>query len=194
MSECDVEGCARSGFIRRGWCQMHYSRWYKHGDPGEAESRQAPRGECSVGDCARVSTSGGRCNMHYHRWERYGEAGEAEPRKGPRGECSVPGCSRTTCAKKLCSRHYHRSRAYGLSADQLAAVEGVKACAICGREDPRVGVGVGLHIDHDHATGRVRGILCVECNKTLGQMNDDPERLRRAATYLEAGSPPWLTV
>jgi Recombination endonuclease VII len=40
------------------------------------------------------------------------------------------------------------------------------------------------HVDHDHKTGRVRGVLCMLCNNALGSLHDDPERALRAAEYL----------
>jgi hypothetical protein len=41
------------------------------------------------------------------------------------------------------------------------------------------------HVDHCHATGTVRGLLCSECNHAVGKTKDDPETLRRLAAYLE---------
>lgn len=74
------------------------------------------------------------------------------------------------------------ARKYGLS---LPAFHGllVRAnyrCEVCG-EAP----GTGPKVDHDHATGAVRGILCTSCNVGLGHFRDDPARLRQAAAYLE---------
>jgi hypothetical protein len=55
-------------------------------------------------------------------------------------------------------------------------------CAMCDR--PGEGRG-GLHVDHCHETGKVRGILCGSCNKGLGFLQESPELLRKAAWYLE---------
>jgi hypothetical protein len=55
-------------------------------------------------------------------------------------------------------------------------------CAICRTPDA---AGRRWHVDHCHATGKVRGLLCSACNLTLGKMGDDPARLRAAAEYIE---------
>lgn len=51
-------------------------------------------------------------------------------------------------------------------------------CAICQDRPPR------LYIDHDHATGEVRGLLCNRCNVALGFLRDSPEAAIAAAMYL----------
>lgn len=58
-------------------------------------------------------------------------------------------------------------------------------CAICREMEPTVaGKMMRLAIDHDHSSGVVRGLLCGNCNKAIGQLNDSPERLEAAAHYL----------
>ncbi|MER5701995.1 endonuclease VII domain-containing protein [Micromonospora sp. NPDC002296] len=77
------------------------------------------------------------------------------------------------------TREYHLRRRYGIGqkeSDELLDEQG-GACAICGGADPQ-------HLDHDHRTGWVRGILCFNCNGGLGQFRDSPTRLARAITYL----------
>ncbi len=86
--------------------------------------------------------------------------------------------------KKVADRKSHLKRKYGLTVEQydemLEAQGG--GCAICGRL-PRGDI--ALHVDHDHETGVIRGLLCFTCNNALGDLEDDPERLYKAATYLD---------
>lgn len=82
---------------------------------------------------------------------------------------------------------YNRQRAYGISLEQFNAMLAAQdhKCAIC-RTDTWKGKGNKPHVDHDHVTGKIRGVLCGGCNNGLGNFGDDPARLRAAAAYLEA--------
>lgn len=80
--------------------------------------------------------------------------------------------------------HYRRSnlkKLYGISLEQYDELyeqqEG--RCAICR------GAHEVLVVDHDHETGEIRGLLCHNCNRSLGLMGEDPAVLRAAADYLE---------
>lgn len=76
-----------------------------------------------------------------------------------------------------------RLRIYGLTPEQYDALlqqqDGV--CAIC-REKCRTGQ--RLSVDHDHATGRIRGLLCRNCNLGIGHLGDSADRIASALAYL----------
>jgi hypothetical protein len=71
--------------------------------------------------------------------------------------------------------------------DQMSA-EQQGLCAICGNSEPgvdkRTGEVMRLSVDHDHETGRVRGLLCQKCNRAIGLLDDDVDRLKWAIDYL----------
>ena len=77
---------------------------------------------------------------------------------------------------------------YGLTAEQHAAMLTAQdgRCAICGDPPNPNGIKAGsrLHVDHCHATGRVRALLCNSCNRGIGYFHDDAERMRKAAEYV----------
>lgn len=75
-------------------------------------------------------------------------------------------------------------KAYGISLDDYNSllVEQEGCCAICKRHHSLFMR--KLSVDHDHKTGRVRGLLCKDCNTSLGQFNDDVDTLLSAVSYL----------
>ena len=74
---------------------------------------------------------------------------------------------------------------YGLNLEDYNTmlVEQGDCCAICKSDNPGV-KNRGWHVDHDHITGDVRGLLCHKCNHLLGNARDNPEILTAAIQYL----------
>jgi hypothetical protein len=196
---CSVGGCDRSASIR-GWCSAHYARWRKHGDVlagtpltakrsdlGKPHGPQDPRlldpERRPCRDCKQVKPL-----------SEFGPMG-----KGPLGKryacrpCDALKAQRERARwdtdpqlrqRRLeTQRRSYVKQAYG--ADGLLADERIsrgEPCDVCGQhpEGKRA-----MAIDHCHVTGRVRGILCKDCNLVLGWMKDDPARLRALADYVE---------
>lgn len=80
-------------------------------------------------------------------------------------------------------RRHNLKKSYGLTESghaELVATHGGR-CDICSEADVR------LVIDHDHASGMLRGVLCSNCNTALGLLRDDPQRIRAALDYLAGG-------
>lgn len=77
---------------------------------------------------------------------------------------------------------------YGLTIEEYDKLydEQNGVCACCG-EPQTLGCRF-LSVDHDHETGRVRGLLCTNCNIGLGHFKDDKEKLKMAIKYLEENS------
>ncbi len=80
-------------------------------------------------------------------------------------------------------REWHLRRTFGIEIADYERMldEQSGGCAICGRQPGKT----SLHIDHDHQSERIRGLLCVGCNNALGQFKDSKELLRRAASHLD---------
>lgn len=88
------------------------------------------------------------------------------------------------------SRQYHLKRRYGIGAadvEEMLDSQGW-ACPICATTL----TANTCHVDHDHKTGAVRGILCFKCNGGLGQFRDDPATLVQAAAYLRRAAMPLV--
>lgn len=83
-----------------------------------------------------------------------------------------------TC--RSCKRKRYIKRKYGLTLEEyeglLKSQDGL--CVICMTRKP-------LYIDHNHSTGKVRGILCQQCNTAIGYFLEDQEIMKRAIEYIK---------
>lgn len=94
-------------------------------------------------------------------------------------------CSREHSANLRKDKNYiikSRAKKYKTTVEHITHLfETQKVCQICGKEDKRR----SLNIDHCHTTNNVRGLLCDDCNKGLGQFRDNIEYLNNAINYLK---------
>lgn len=184
---CEVAGCTRP-VKAVGLCDAHYQHNRKYGGPTAeptgwaVERRAATAEEDAIGvrmctSCGAVkplteyllrkSNRGGRvpvCNGCRRDRNRRNRAERI--RRDPNGE------------KRKYRANYLREK-YGITVaeyERRAIAQG--GCAVCGSDEK-------LFVDHDHATGIVRDLLCNGCNCALGLANDDPARLRALADYIE---------
>jgi hypothetical protein len=76
---------------------------------------------------------------------------------------------------------------YGISHDEYLRLLGEQGgrCAICGGLPEGGPKSSRLHVDHDHDTGRVRGLICLKCNSALAQFGDSLEGVMKAVEYLK---------
>lgn len=211
---CSVDGCERDS-IKRGLCSMHYQRWQHHGSTDQKrppdwgkrmahplwgkwdyhmstgksgivpEWRDFWTFAAAVGSPpgpdeeyqlmkVRMREPIGPDNFKWHK------IGEVKPRD-----------KQTTWSKLNPDRHrrHYLKKNYNVTPewyDETLASQG-HGCAICGNVCARVVSGKTrwMHVDHDHTTGKVRGILCNACNTGIGYFKDDIVVLRNAISYLE---------
>lgn len=86
--------------------------------------------------------------------------------------------------RKRADRDGHLRRKFGIGLRDYEVMLFVQygGCLLCGDPPPENG---SLHVDHDHDTGEVRGLLCVSCNNALGAFKDSREILLRAVAYVD---------
>lgn len=198
--KCSIEGC-ESTALSRGWCSKHYYRWRRNGDPEKVRGAT----ECAEPGCSRTTVGQGWCELHYARYVRSPQRKQRlreakvdrlcarcdEPISAERRskatycsrECKELDSVETGQQREYALRSYYR-RQCGLELEQVEEMRR-GGCGICGRSGG-VGRHAQLHVDHCHATGKVRGMLCSDCNLGLGKFGDSIERLEAAVAYLRA--------
>lgn len=91
------------------------------------------------------------------------------------GTYSYP-CKSCTKARAACAK-------YGITLERYAELRAREVCDLCGQR-PRNRRDYAMHIDHDHATGVVRGVLCHYCNVMIGMARESPHILSRAIEWI----------
>ena len=98
-------------------------------------------------------------------------------------ECVATGVRKTVNKDKR--RNYDLNRNYGIDNDMYLQMlsEQNGCCKICNISEEENKS--KLHVDHNHKTGKVRGLLCSRCNTAIGKFKEDPEIIKRAIEYIE---------
>jgi hypothetical protein len=182
---------------------------YKHCGDGFEPKRYAATRFCSTSCNNKARYTGGMKDRNCRQW-----GNEFSPRSSSHTHCSKPcadksarenyarhyatpadlvrannkayAANRDPDEKRIANRASRLKADYGLTPEQFdaAIIFHLNLCEVCGSPNMRKGDPF-LVVDHDHATGAVRGFLCDGCNKTLGFANDDPSRLRALANYID---------
>lgn len=165
-----------------GLCASCYAKQWLAKHPDGTPNRRKTRALCHP---TRTHAAHGWCKSCWQTRRHLVHPDYVRERKKPlcHPERRVEG-------RGLCSACYRKvgraSAKYGLSWDQVLAMGEAQgwACAICAAALSAYRFR-GFAIDHDHDTGKVRGLLCDNCNSALGRWRDDVTILTRAIAYLE---------
>nr|WP_120724971.1 endonuclease VII domain-containing protein [Streptomyces hundungensis] len=121
------------------------------------------------------------CSASYHQQRQVARGKNVRPRvTAPEGHKFCRTCG-TTKPHSEWSRNRRSSDGFATLCKSCKAESQMGPCVTC-LSAPAV------HVDHCHQTGRVRGVLCFNCNSAIGKLGDDPDTVRRAAAYLEGTS------
>jgi hypothetical protein len=140
--------------------------------------RDGHRNDCKVCNlAARAARNAANPQPNRDRVKRWREQNPEKYQDKMREYAASP-------AKKLADRKSYLRRKYGITVEEydamLAAQGGV--CKICEQARPEERT---LHVDHDHMTGKIRGLLCFRCNNAIGDLRDDAELALAMVGYLE---------
>lgn len=161
------------------------------------EAHIAPHTMCSGPECDREAKTRGLCMAHYMQQYQGRELAPIRRRRPspPIRLKSCPTCqtafkwksNKTYCSAECRPPYPHNpGRKYGITAEEYAKWMATTECASCGGSFvDETYHALSKVLDHCHDTGKIRGVLHMRCNLSIGQAGDDPEVLRKHVAYLE---------
>lgn len=212
VKKCSHPDNCLEKYFSNGYCRIHYNRIRKTGEVGDLnrtrrENRTKVNESCMVEGCIKLQKKYGFCTMHHSRFWENGDTGKAETLKfidtAPEGyktcqnkDCEVPiktieefhtmKDKRTDKYRKvsycrICTREEIAKRNYKLSKIEFRKLLNKGKCEICYKP-------TDLVVDHCHKTGKVRGLLCNNCNRAIGLLGDNVHSLFNAWLYVKENS------
>lgn len=156
-------------------CCREYSAKYRAENPDKVRMEQ---GEYREKNRSKLNK---HLREYYHRypekWAEYSAKHREEIRARKREYNATPRGKRAAISR-------HLKRLYNITADKYDEIlkEQNGSCAICGKSTTEFKR--RLAVDHDHGSGKVRGLLCTNCNRGVGNFYDSPDLLQKAIFYL----------
>jgi hypothetical protein len=171
---CIVNECTNTVFVK-GLCSKHYTRQRRFGSTTLPLSRRGALVALGKSYCPRCDKEKSTNNFYKDIHTFYGISiycSECQRKKNKvRYELDPEG-----------HRNTQLKSDFGITSEQYNSVlfKQDNKCAICRKERE----GRRLSVDHDHKTGKFRGILCNKCNLGLGYFNDSVDLLKVAINYI----------
>lgn len=175
MERCWVENCTHPASVKN-LCKNHFrqARLKKISVPEEFDITE--KQVCIFPECEELESAGNLCHKHYNQ-ATYSYKGQVYGKyTNGQFQCQIDDCDRPASSKDMCKKHAALARTYGLTLQEICDLP--KMC-----ENPGCKNTVRLHIDHDHVTGKVRGVLCQTCNTSFGLLREDIRRIQGLAEY-----------
>jgi len=173
---CSVDGCEKEAKVK-GLCIIHYNRMWRHDSYEVSKTKREKLIEQGLSYCPKCDETKPLSEFTKDKYTAFGIAIYCK-----------------TCHRKKGKNRYithkneHRNNQlktdFNITLDEYNEIllKQNNKCAICGKSKNGNKV---MCVDHDHNTGKIRGLLCSRCNLGIGSFTDDIDLLKKAIKYLE---------
>lgn len=173
---CSVDGCKKE-VKAKGFCSMHYWRFYRHGNFDEPKTKREKLIEQGLSYCPKCDETKSLSEFTKDKHTAFGIAIYCKTCHRKKGK------NRYVTHKNE-HKNNHLKSDYNITLEQYneMLIKQNNKCAICGNMN---NINRLMCVDHNHLNGKIRGLLCNRCNMGIGSFIDDIDLLKKAIKYLE---------